>query len=339
MSIEVSFMTGRSSLACAFESSDTISYLGRYEASYELEHNQGDQGREIQPRAAHHRHGQDPAEQPDIRFADGREDRAQLPYHSVVARDPRHQHVDDYEARVELQEGAQQRADRCEGHAYEPNSFDRLTAASTAADMAERKPPASSCSTAAMVEPPGLATPSTSCSGCCPVFSRSSTVPLRVCTASACATSRVSPWRTPARASASMNIATYAGPPPEMAVAASWYRSSRTIASPIAANISRTASTCSAVVSLPPLTTAIPCRTSAGVLGITLTTAVPAGTSDSSRAHVIPAAIDTTRVPGVSASASERTTRSMTCGFTARSTMSAGSASRPSATTRTRCEA
>ena len=46
---------------------------------------------------------------------------------------------------------------------------------------------------AAIVVPPGLLTPSTSCSGCCPVPSRSAAVPLTVRTASSSATSRANP--------------------------------------------------------------------------------------------------------------------------------------------------
>ena len=67
----------------------------------------------------------------------------------------------------------------------------------------------------------------------------------------------------------------------------------------------------------------------AGALGMTRTTCALSGSIDSSREVVMPAAIETTSVPADSASASSRTAMSMTCGFTASTTISASPATSP----------
>ena len=112
--------------------------------------------------------------------------------------------------------------------------------------------------------------------------------------------------------------------------------SSMTIASPIRPNSSRTRSTCSADASAPPLMTLMPSPTIAGVFGITRTTAVPAGSADSSaRArdasrdrHDECGAADTSRQV-------EASTSSITCGLTARRTMSPSPAASAAAVGRT----
>src|SRR5579884_2579474 len=78
-----------------------------------------------------------------------------------------------------------------------PNSVARRVAASTASINTPRTPPRSRACNPAMVVPPGLATASFSAPGCCPVSSTIRAEPSTVCAASAVATSRGKPTRTP----------------------------------------------------------------------------------------------------------------------------------------------
>ena len=66
---------------------------------------------------------------------------------------------------------------------FQPSSFVRLQAASTAAMQAPRKPRSSSAATPAMVLPPGLHTSSFKSSGCLPDWSTSAALPRSICAA------------------------------------------------------------------------------------------------------------------------------------------------------------
>ena len=73
----------------------------------------------------------------------------------------------------------------------------------------------------------------------------------------------------------------------------------------------------------------MPSSTSAGVFGITRTTAVPSGSRASRNAVVMPAASETTSCPGRTTGASSSSTSPMSCGFTTSTRVSA----RPAAST------
>src|SRR5438105_1593187 len=85
-----------------------------------------------------------------------------------------------------------------------PSSVARRAAASTASINAARTLPRSRVCSPAMVVPPGLATMSLSTPGCDPVSSTILAAPRTVCAASAVATSRGKPTRTPPSLSASI---------------------------------------------------------------------------------------------------------------------------------------
>ena len=68
---------------------------------------------------------------------------------------------------------------------------------------------------------------------------------------------------------------------------------------------------------------AMPSSTSAGVLGMTRTTATPSGTRDSMKAVVMPAARLTSSWPGRSSPAISSRTAAMSCGLTTSATVSA----------------
>ena len=67
----------------------------------------------------------------------------------------------------------------------------------------------------------------------------------------------------------------------------------------------------------------MPSSTSAGVFGMTRTTATPFGTRASMKPVVMPAASETSSWPGRSASAISSSTSAMSCGFTTSATVSA----------------
>ena len=68
---------------------------------------------------------------------------------------------------------------------------------------------------------------------------------------------------------------------------------------------------------------AIPSSTSAGVLGMTRTTATPSGTRDSMNDVVMPAASDTSSWPARRSGAISSSTSPMSCGLTTSATVSA----------------
>ena len=94
----------------------------------------------------------------------------------------------------------------------------------------------------------------------------------------------------------------YAGPEPEIAVTASWYFSGTRTTWPTLRSKVSTVTKCSSVLFEPELIAAIPWSTKAGVFGITRITGVLAGSKSSMKPVVIPAASETTKVPGLSES-------------------------------------
>src|SRR6478672_1608148 len=118
----------------------------------------------------------------------------------------------------------------------------------------------------------------------------------------------------------------YAGPLPLIAVTASWCFSATCTTRPHERSSSAASSRWATSALRPGLTAAMPWSTSAGVLGMTRTTATPAGSRASSHAVGMPAARLTTRLPGESWSLISSTSRAMSCGLTTSTHVSAARA-------------
>src|SRR3954447_285022 len=127
----------------------------------------------------------------------------------------------------------------------------------------------------------------------------------------------------------------YAGPEPLIAVTASWWYSGSSTTLPVASSRARARARCAASQCVPGLIAAMPWSTSAGVLGMTRTTATPSGSRSSTKAVVIPAAMLTTRLPGCSASRISASRAAMSCGLTTSTTVSQAPAASELPTVRT----
>src|SRR5919202_1653902 len=114
----------------------------------------------------------------------------------------------------------------------------------------------------------------------------------------------------------------YAGPEPLMAVTASWWYSGSSTTLPVASSRARARARWAASQWVPGLIAAMPSSTSAGVFGMTRTTATPSGSRSSTNAVVMPAAMLTTSAPGRSSPATSASSAAMSCGFTTSTTVS-----------------
>jgi hypothetical protein len=126
--------------------------------------------------------------------------------------------------------------------------------------------------------------------------------PDQVCTASSVAAGRGSPNSTPASIMDSARWNRYAGPDPLIAVTASCWYSGTQIVLPLARNSSSARARWSSVHRVPAERAAIPSPTSAGMFGITRTTATWSVRCASMSGPGIPAATEMTSVPGWSSS-------------------------------------
>src|SRR5262245_59401879 len=181
----------------------------------------------------------------------------------------------------------------------------------------------SSWRTAAAVVPPGEVTRSRSTIGCSPVSRSIFAEPTTVCTTSSVAVVRGSPRCTPASIMASTTKNRYAGPEPLIAVtASSWYSGTCTTRpterSSCSASFRWSSSQC-----VPGAIAAIPSSTSAGVLGMTRTTATPSARRDSISAVVMPAASEMTSCPARISPEISSSSRVMSCGLTTSTSVSA----------------
>src|SRR5499425_1145843 len=204
-----------------------------------------------------------------------------------------------------------------------PSSRDRRVARSTAWMRARRNPPSSRAAIPAMVVPPGEETMSLSCPGWTPVSRTSRAEPSTVCAARVIAVARSRPIFTPPSASASMAIATYAGPDPERPVTASIALSSSTTTLPTAAKSSWAASRSPGLSPSARAMAVTPSSTRAGVLGMTRMSR--AGLPSCSRSFRVatPAAMEMRSLPSSTTPATSLSTAPMIWGLTARMITSA----------------
>ena len=127
----------------------------------------------------------------------------------------------------------------------------------------------------------------------------------------------------------------YAGPEPLMAVTASIWRSGTRSTRPVEPISSSASARWWSSQCEPGEIAAMPSSTSAGVLGMTRTTATPSGTRASMNAVVMPAASDTTSWPARSSGAISSSRSPMSCGLTTSARVSALRAASRFETTRT----
>ena len=120
-----------------------------------------------------------------------------------------------------------------------------------------------------------------------------------------------------------MAMNTKAGPEPERPVTASRWCSSTTTATPTASNSARACSRSESVACGPRASAVAPAPTRAGVLGIVRTMRTPAPSLRAMAAMGTPAAMEMTSFLASMAGAISSSSSSITCGFTASTTMSA----------------
>src|SRR5215208_1451924 len=221
--------------------------------------------------------------------------------------DPRDDEPEQYVKRV-VHRGLEQRAHakpeplqeesrtqrRCHGHLA--SSLACSVAASTPSYTAATKPAFSIAANAAAVVPPGVVTSSRIWYA---AFSLSKTpVPAMVPLTSLLASSRGMPSRTPACTRASAKSATYAGPEPWSAVAASKSCSGSSMTSPTCRKMSITAGRYASPGSFA-ATTVVPRPTAAHTFGITRRILAPSGSPSAISEIGTPAATLTTVLPSI----------------------------------------